>query len=70
MSAGLIESKKRRATRTVVSIYRAEEGGFDPDGGPYVTICEDHGTICNHRTLALARSHAPWAEWCEDCQSS
>ena len=66
--SSLIESKKRRATGTVVSIYRAEEAGFDPEGGPYVTVCEDHGTICNHSTLALARFHAPRAEWCEECQ--
>ena len=66
--AGLIESKRRRATGTVVSIYRAEEADLDPEGGPYVTVCEDHGTICNHETLTLARQHAPYAEWCENCQ--
>ena len=63
----VVEAKRRRRTGRVVSIYRAEEEGLDPAGGPYATVCEDHGTICNHRTLAAARAHAPHADWCEPC---
>ena len=43
---GLIESKRRRLTKTVVSIYCARDAELDPDGGAYVTVCEDHGSLC------------------------
>jgi hypothetical protein len=65
--AGLIESKRRRYTGTVVNIYRAEEALMDPAGGPYTCICQEHGTICNFQTLWMARHHAVVASWCEPC---
>ena len=64
---GLVESKKRRASGTVVSVYNAEEADLDTEGGPFATVCEDHGSVCNHATLTLARRHAVVPEWCEDC---
>lgn len=65
--AGLIECRMRQATGTLISIYKATEAGFDPAGGEWVTVCENHGAICNHETLAMARAHAPYGEWCEPC---
>lgn len=67
---GLIQRQKSRKLGVWVSVYEAEKGGFDPDGGPYVTICEAHSTICNHNTLKLALAHAPHVEWCEECMDA
>jgi hypothetical protein len=34
----------------------------------WATVCEAHGTVCGHPTLALARSHLSGGEWCEECR--
>jgi hypothetical protein len=52
-----------------VSIYLAEAQGLDASGGKYVTVCEAHGTICNHETRAKAQSHVEAVDWCEECQA-
>lgn len=37
----------------------------------WATVCVDHGIICTHPTLRLARWHAPAPEgWCEPCQEA
>lgn len=59
---------KSRITGTTIIVGRADALGLDEDGGAWVTICQDHGSICNHWTLALARAHAPGGEWCDDCR--
>lgn len=46
----------------------APERPGDADAGRWVTVCRTHGGVCNHDTLALARSFAAAPEqWCEDC---
>lgn len=67
-NSGLIQRRKSKKHGVLVSVYEAVKGGFDPDGGPFVTLCEEHGSLCNHETLSLALGHAPHCEWCEDCQ--
>ena len=66
--AGLVEQRRNRRTGCVVSLYRAAAAGLDPAGGSWVTLCETHGSLCNHETRATARAFlaAPW-EWCEGC---
>lgn len=65
---GLIGYARARTTRTHVGIYDGEEAGLDTDGGRYTTICEEHGRLVSHATIALARQHAPHPEeWCEVC---
>lgn len=66
--AGELLRRRSRSTGTIVSLFRAIEAGLDPEGGPYATVCEDHGTILNHRTYALARRHLPTCGWCEACR--
>lgn len=62
-------TRKNRQTGTMISVGRAEDLGVDPSAGPWATICEDHGLIVNHRTRALAESHAPDPlGWCEGCR--
>ena len=67
MDAGLIQRRKSQAFGVVVSIYKAEEANLCTEGGRYATVCEAHGTICNHETLREARAHAPHLNWCEEC---
>lgn len=66
MFAGLLQSRRNRASGTIVSVYNTDEAGLD--GGSYSTVCEEHGAICTHDTLKLARWHASMPDWCEICQ--
>ncbi len=60
-----------RRTGTPVTVGTADELGLDPDGGRWVTVCEPHGSIVNHLTLEVARSHASQPdEWCWLCQAA
>jgi hypothetical protein len=57
-----------RTTGLPVSIYDGEAAGMDTAGGRWQTICEPHGEVISHETLALARYHAAAPdEWCEVC---
>jgi hypothetical protein len=51
-----------------VGVYDGREADMDTGGGRWQTVCEPHGGIISHRTLKLAREHAPhpdeWCEWC------
>lgn len=66
--AGERARSRNRQTGAVYVLVEAEAQGFDPEGGPWVTLCERHSTVCNHETLALARSHLPTGDWCEECR--
>lgn len=65
---GIIQRARSRRYGVWVSIYEAAKADLDTSGGPYVTICEEHGTVCNHEKLMDAKRHAPDLGWCEDCQ--
>jgi hypothetical protein len=65
VSERLIQSRKARATGTVVDVVYAPDA--DP-AQPWETICAEHGGVCSHQTRALAMAWAPHPdEWCEDC---
>jgi hypothetical protein len=54
--------------RVMIFDTQAPENEFDPDGGRWVTFCDTHSTLCNHRTLRQAEQFLPWpANWCEPC---
>jgi hypothetical protein len=61
-----------RQTGTQVVTAHADALGLDADGGhtAWYNVCDEHGHIIGHTTLALARS---WAsaplEWCEGCMA-
>jgi len=65
--AGLVATWKNRRTGAQISIYHAEQAGLDSDGGRWVSICENHGDLCNHDSLRLAKAHAAIPEWCTSC---
>lgn len=64
---GVIQRRKSRDHGVWVTVAEAEKSGFDPDGGDYITLCEEHSTVCNHATLRDALGWAPTLGWCEDC---
>jgi hypothetical protein len=67
---GCVQQRTCQASGTLISVFnndQAELTDEDPEY-PWVTVCEDHGSLCVHPTLALAKSHAAWPEWCEECQ--
>jgi hypothetical protein len=66
--AGLRYWTRARSTGTYVGIYDGAEADMDTCAGRWQTLCEDHGSIISHRTLALARRHRTSPEeWCEVC---
>lgn len=69
--AGCVEQRRSRETGLLVGLYHAEQAGMDPEAGAWVTVCEVHGQLVNHETLALARSHlANPTGWCEVCNGT
>lgn len=67
--AGLRDWRKARSSRTHIGVYDGIEAGMDTFAGRWQTMCEEHGNIISHETLALARSHASVPEdWCEGCR--
>ena len=68
-AAGLRALRHARQTGALVSLYDGDEAGLDTDGGRWQTVCETHGSICSHDSLATAASFlAEPAAWCEPCQ--
>ena len=67
--AGCVIQQQNEDTGVAVGIYCAEQAGIDADG-PWVTICERHGTICSHSTQQKAREAIALVEWCEACQDT
>lgn len=63
--------RTNRRTGTVVSLFDTnnDDGQLDPDGGRWVTVCNDHGTVCNHETRKLAEWFLSYPdEWCDECR--
>jgi hypothetical protein len=66
--AGCVVQRRSRSTGYLVGLYHADQAQLDSSSGPWATICEEHGHVINHDTLALARSHlADPAGWCDLC---
>jgi hypothetical protein len=68
-----VQTRRNRETGTEISVWDCRLPGtpLDPeDGTPWLTICEEHSTICTHPTLRLALDHsAQPSGWCQDCYS-
>jgi hypothetical protein len=61
-------TRRNNQTGMRITVGNAAQDGWCTEGGPWYTICEDHHTIMNYPTKALATS---WAasprDWCEHC---
>lgn len=67
---GCVSQRRSRITKTVVGVYHSGQSGLESDPEiPWITLCEDHGYLVGHPTLALARE---WAAdptgWCDECR--
>lgn len=63
-------STRNRMTRTHITVCHGDDEGLDTtDDGPWYTICDEHGSLCSHTTLALAKSHAADPSWCDECNA-
>ena len=64
----LRETRRNHTTGKDVGLYDGIASAMDTASGRWQTVCEAHGTVTSHSTLALARA---WMsrpdEWCEVC---
>lgn len=59
-------------TQTLVLVMDGDAAGLDTDDGRqrWSTVCDDHGHVVCHETLALAREWAKHPlDWCETCMA-
>jgi hypothetical protein len=69
--AGFRSATFARSSGAMILVLDGDPAGMDIEAGRWQTVCDDHGFICSHDTLALARSWASCPEmFCEDCQAS
>lgn len=67
--AGCVQRNRSKRTGFMVGVYNAEQAGLDQEGGAWVVMCEEHGSVINFPSITKARSWAPCSdEWCEECQ--
>ena len=66
---GLVTKRTNPFAVGFLTLYHAAAQGLDTTDGPWATVCETHGTICNHRTKRAALRHLSGAEWCEECMA-
>lgn len=57
-----------RGTAHSVTVGRAEEFGLDPEGQPWLAVCDDHATLIANDTKALAMS-STGLDFCDECQA-
>jgi hypothetical protein len=64
---GHIISRRARSTRTTVVLLHGPESGMTDY--PYLTLCDEHGGVCEHERRADAlRFLSHPEEWCPICQ--
>ena len=66
--AGCVQRRRCRATGTLIAIFDSEAQGLDPSD-PWTVSCEDHGEILQTASLAQAKLHAAYPEWCSCCSA-
>lgn len=67
--AGYVASRRNAISGGWLVIYRAVDADLDPSGGPWVTSCETHGTLCSHSSLPKARASLKSPDFCEACMA-
>lgn len=60
-------TRRIRSTGETLTVARPEQVGADPEGGKWVTVCEDHKMMAYSATEALAyRTHG--VDFCDGCR--
>jgi hypothetical protein len=67
--SGFKYSTISRVTRTLcVVVDNRDETWETGNADKWLTICDEHATVCSHSTHRLARDHAADpSQWCEPC---
>jgi hypothetical protein len=60
-------TRRNRQTGTVLIVAPAAELDLDDEGGRWVTLCDDHGTLVNSDTRNAALSIYP-LDFCDPCR--
>lgn len=68
---GCVEQWTARDTKTLVSLYHAEQGGFpvEPGGPLWLVVCEEHGASVGTNTRAQGRTTRSPQSFCEACRA-
>lgn len=68
--AGCVQQRRARENGVLVGVYDADDAGMESDPSiPWATVCELHGSIVCHSTLAAAKYHASKpTSWCDCCR--
>ena len=67
---GCVALWRSRATGTEVGLYHARQAGIESDPEcRWAVVCEKHGTLVCHPTLAEARRTRSGREFCDECQA-
>jgi hypothetical protein len=67
--AGYVTERRNPLSGGHNVLVRAGPAQLDPSGGTWVTVCDVHGSLCNHHNRQLAYAHLVSSEWCEDCMA-
>jgi hypothetical protein len=67
---GIIQRKRSLRYGVWFSVLDAKKAGMDSEGGKYVVMCEDHGTVCYYDNLDEAKKISPTLLWCDRCRGS
>jgi len=66
---GCVEIRRIRATKLKVGLYYGPQAGIESElNYPWVTVCEQHGSLLCHATMERAKQSIPFPDWCEACQ--
>lgn len=65
--AGYVCSRRNEVNRNWVVICDAAEQGLDTDGGRWVVLCIEHGTLVNVTSVKLGRPLLKIPDFCEEC---
>lgn len=64
-----VQRRRNQQTGTHVIVKRADS--LDDPAGTWETVCQEHGQVCAHETLTLARLFASSPlDWCERCMNA
>lgn len=67
--AGYRQAHIARDSGSMIVVLDGEAARMDTFSGRWQTVCDDHGTVISHETLALARAHAADSmSWCDACR--
>ena len=60
--------KKRKSRKTGMTVIVSAPGVEAVEEEGWLTICDEHGGVCSHKTRRLAEKFAPRSdEWCCYC---